>query len=284
MNSATLAVFSLALFLCATVCYGAALFLETPAAPSIPTRKQEPLKTTLWGRVLAWGGILVLFSSIGVWCVQMHRSPFASSFGTLIVSAWSMALLYGLLELKVKAPSLGAAMLSVVCLALFWGLVHAGGPIAESPMLSQRIVSLHVLATVLSFVLFALGGVCAALYLLQHRTLKKTPANGLFRRLPPLATLDTLSYRSVAFALPFLTLGLILGIAYIYRGGVPITPNWWLDPKTVVSFATWGLYIFYFSVRRLAGWSGVKLQYVLIAGLVAAIALYLIPGTTHKFL
>ena len=283
MNSTLLTVISLALFLCGAVCYGATLFLEAPAAPALPEHS-NPLKIALYGRLLLWGGILLEFAAIGIWCIQMHRSPFASNFGTLIITGWALALLYGLLELKTKLPALGAAILSVVSLILFWGLVHSGGPVAESPMLSQRIVSIHVMATVISFGLFAVGGACAGLYLWQNRTLKKTPAKGLFRRLPPLATLDTVSYRSVAFALPFLTLGLTLGIVYIYRGGVPVTPFWWLDPKTVVAFATWGLYIFYFTVRSAAGWRGVRLQYVLIAGLVAALALYLIPGTLHKFL
>ncbi len=284
MNSALLAIISLALFVLATVCYGAGLFIDAPSAPAIPGREGSSLHIAKFGRPLLWVGTSIQFFAIGFWCVQMHRSPFASSFGTLITTAFALALLYALVELRLRLPALGAATLAVVCLVDFWAMVHVGGPVAETPILSQRIVSVHVLSTVFSFGLFSLGGACAALYLIQHRTLKAHKDKSLFRKLPPLATLDTIAYQSVAFALPFLTLGLALGIAYIYRGGVPVAPMWWSDPKTVVSFATWLLYIFYLAARLAGGWRGVRLQYVLLLGLLAALALYLIPGSTHKFL
>jgi ABC-type uncharacterized transport system permease subunit len=282
MSSALLAAITLAFYIAAGACYGAVLFLDAPSAPSLGNRKAGTPRLARYGRPLLILGIVVHVAAIGVLCMHTHRSPFASEYGTLAVSAWAIALVYTVLDFRIKLPALGAVALLAACLMQFWGLVHARGPVAESPLLSQRIVSLHVLATVGSLALFALAGGCAGLYILQNRLLKAHDGKGLFRRLPALATLDSLAYHSVAFGLPLLTLGLSLGILYVYRSGMP-THAWWADPKTIVSFVVWLLYIVYLAARLAAGWRGVRLQYILLTGLLIAPALYAIPGPTHQF-
>ena len=282
MSPALLAAVTLAFYILAGACYGAVLFLDVPAAPTLGARKGSLPGIARYGRIPLLLGILAHVGVIGALCLSTHRSPFASEFGTLATTSWVIALIYAVLDFRVKMPALGAVSLLAACLTLFWGLVHAHGPVAETPLLSQRIVSLHVLATVASFALFALAGGCAGLYILQNRLLKAHNGKGLFRRLPPLATLDSVAYHAVAFGLPLLTLGLSLGILYVYRAGVPALA-WWADPKTIVSFVVWLLYIVYLSARLVAGWRGVRLQYILLVGLVIAPCLYLVPGPTHQF-
>ncbi len=282
MNSALLAALTLVLYMVAAACYGAVLFLDVAAAPTSAVPRAGVPSVARYGRPLLVLGIVMNILVIGALCITTHRSPFASGYGTLAVSAWAIALAYAALDFRIKLPALGSVTLLVACLMLFWGIIHARGPVADSPLLSQRIVSLHVLATVASFALFALAGACGGLYVLQNGQLKAHHGNNLFRRLPPLATLDSLAYHAVAYGLPLLTLGLSLGILYVYRSGLP-AHAWWADPKTVVSFVVWLLYIVYLVARIGAGWRGVRLQYILLAGLLIAPALYLVPGPTHQF-
>lgn len=282
MNSALLAAITLALYMIAAACYGAVLFLDASAAPPQAGRRGGVPGLARFGRPILLLGLCVHIAVIGALCIATHRSPFASEYGTLTVSALAIAVAYAALDFRVKLPALGSLSLLAACLMLFWGLVHVRGPVAESPLISQRIVSLHVLATVGSFALFALAGGCAGLYILQSRQLKAHNSKTLFRKLPPLATLDSVAYHAVAYGLPLLTLGLTTGILYIYRAGMPANA-WWLDPKTIVSFVVWLLYIAYLSARLAAGWRGVQLQYILLIGFAIAAALYVVPGPTHQF-
>ena len=48
-------------------------------------------------------------------------------------------------------------------------------------------------------------------------------------------------------------------------------------------FLAWLLYILYLTARLAAGWRGVRLQYILLIGLLIALALYAIPSTLHHF-
>lgn len=282
MSPTLLAALTLVLYMAAAAAYGAVFFLDSVAAP-LPAAPNRALPVTArYGRPLLLLGIIIQFFGIGVLCMATRRSPFAGEFGTLTVTSWAIAIIYAAIDFRIKLPALGSVSVLAACLTLFWGLIHSGGPIADAPQLSQRIVSLHVLATVGSLALFALAGSCAGLYILQNRQLKAHHGNHLFRRLPALATLDSIAFHAVAYGLPLLTLGLSLGILYIYRAGLP-THVWWLDPKTIVSFMVWLLYIVYLLARMGAGWRGVRLQYILLAGLLIAPALYLVPGPTHQF-
>lgn len=282
MNSALLSALSLALYLAAAVCYGAALFLRV-ASTAAPAARKTPTPLARAARYLLVGGLIIHFFAIGALCLQTHRSPFAGIYGTLSITAWLLALTYLGLDFRIRLPSLGAVTLAIVCVLFSWGMVHAGGPVADSPVLSQRVVTLHVLAIIASFGLFALGGGCAALYLLQNRQLKTHGHGGLFRRLPPLAKLDTLAYHSVSYGLPLLTVGLAMGIVTALQGRQGGAAAWITEPKVIVSFGIWLLYLIYIGARLGAGWRGVRLQYILLIGLLVALALYAIPSSLHRF-
>jgi ABC-type transport system involved in cytochrome c biogenesis permease subunit len=282
MTSAGLTLLAFALYLASAVCQGAVLFLRAPAAPSAQAGALPGVAR--FGRPLLLAGILAQFAAIGAWCVTTHLSPFASEYGTLAVTAWAIAVAYALFDFRARLPAVGSVALLTACLVLFWGVVHAHDPVVATPLSAGRIVSLHVLAILASFGLFAVAFGCAALYLLQNRLLKERAVNRLFRRLPPLATLDSVAYHAVAYALPLLTVGLALGIVREFgiRAHGPAF-GWLADPHTVVSLLTWLLYVGYLAARLAAGWRGVRLQYILLAGLPIVLALYAIPTSAHHF-
>lgn len=294
MSFGTLNAIALAFYILASVCYGAFVFLATPAAPITGKSKKadvssdtdsENAHSLRWtGRVLLLLGVLFQFAATGVWCVTMHRSPFASEYGTLSVLAWIIAVTFALIDLRRNLPAVGAIALPVACVILFWAMLHVHGPVADTTTLKSQIVSLHVLAILASYGLFALAFGCAALYLLQNRLLKQRAVNSLFHSMPPLASLDAIAYCSVAYALPLLTLGLGLGVADIFSKDSGATPSrWLLDAHTLASFGTWGLYVTYLGTRIGLGWRGIRPQYLLLVGLIVAIALYAIPSATHSF-
>ena len=283
MTPALLTALALLFYLGAAVCYGAVFFLLAPAAP-VPAERRPPPDAARFGRPLLMAGIAAQFAAIGFWCVTTHRSPFAGEFGTLAVMAWAIALSVALLDLRVKMPAVGAIALTVACAILFSAILEAHSPIAASREITGQAVNLHVLAILASYGLLAVAFGCAAIYLLQSRLLKRKQIHPALRRLPPLETLDRTAYHAVAYALPLLTLGLALGLVRVFGGGLHSPPAVWLsDPHNLSAFAPWLLYIGYLTARLAMGWRGVRLQYILIVGLLITLALYLIPSSSHRF-
>ena len=76
---------------------------------------------------------------------------------------------------------------------------------------SNVFLVLHVGLVLAAFAGFTLAAALAALYLWQERRLKRRATAILRVRAPSLATLDRLAARTVAVALPALTLGIVVG-------------------------------------------------------------------------
>ena len=273
-------ILALLLYAAAAAAYGAGLVLDARNAPVFDNRLRLPGLA----RPLLFTGIGVQVAATGAWCVNTHLSPFAAEYGTLSVLAWIMALALAAADLKYHITAVNAAALPIACLILFWGLLHADRTPDEALLLKSQAISVHVLCILTSLALFALAFGCACCYLLQHRLLKSRSVRPFLRRLPPLATLDTVAYQAIAFGLTLLAVGLGLGIVYMAKDKPWLTPLQWIfDPHNFIAFALLFLYGLYIAARLLFGWRGVRLQYILVAGLILAMALYIVPNVTHHF-
>lgn len=274
---------ALVFYILASICYGASLLLSSPMAPV--QEGEERNQFLMWGRLAVVPGIALQLGSTGCWCVLTHLSPFASKYGTLSVLAWTLAILFLFFDLRLRLRALGAVALPIILLFQTWGLLNAGRPAVDNRVIESQVISIHVMAIVVGIALFVLAFACACLYLLQNRLLKARRVGRPLRFLPPLATLDRVAYLSVAYGLPFLSLGLALGIAYLLthmRAGQSLL-LWFLDPHNFAAFLLWFIYAFYLLARLVWGWRGVRLQYVLVSGLPLMLVLYLLPSPTHRF-
>lgn len=275
MTEAALLIAAAVLYLLGSAAYGAFLFLRLPVL-------------ALSGRAATVLAVVLHTVAIGVHCARTHQTPFTTPAETLSASAWAIALAYLALEvvLKPKPTALGAVALPAAFLCLFAGaLLPTTVPTALSPatpLLSSRLVSLHILAILFAFGLLVLAFGCAALYLAQHRMLKrKRLAGSLFGKLPPLASLDHLAFALVAFAFPLLTVGLAAGVVEVLAGG--FGGHWGADPVVLTSVVTWLVYGVYLALHVLAQWRGPRANYLLLGGLAAALVTYFVPTTAHRF-
>ena len=83
---------------------------------------------------------------------------------------------------------------------------------ARSSSYGNLFLVLHVGFVLAAFAGFTLAAALAGLYLWEERRLKRRAADILRLRLPPLASLERLTWRTIAVSLPLLTLGLVAGI------------------------------------------------------------------------
>jgi len=250
-------------YLLGSVAYGAHLLLRQPAL-------------AFAGRLATIVAVLLHTVAIGLHCARTHQTPFTTPAETLSASAWAVALAYLALELllRPKPTALGAVALPAAFLCLFAGaFLHSAQPAALTPampLLNSRLISLHILAILFAFGLLVLAFGCAALYLAQHRMLKrKRLRGGLFGLLPPLASLDQLAFALVAFAFPLLTIGLAAGVIEALAGG--FGSRWGADPMVLTSVVTWLVYGVYLALHGLAQWRGPRANYLLLGGLLAAL-------------
>jgi ABC-type transport system involved in cytochrome c biogenesis permease subunit len=118
-------------------------------------------------------------------------------------------------------------------------------------------IFLHVALLLAAYAALVISLVASLLYLIQERRLKqKSPA---LSWLPPLETTDQIALKSLLFGLPCMTAGLLVGslIAQITVGA-----SYFRDPKILLAFAMWLVYVAMIHIRRIAGLRGRRAVYL----------------------
>ncbi|MGO8671846.1 MAG: inner membrane protein YpjD [Capsulimonadaceae bacterium] len=273
LSESALTVLAAVGYLIAGVAYSAFVLLRTPRLAWI-------------GRWAAVVGVAGHTAAIGIHCSDTHRTPLLTPGETLSASAWAIVLVYVVLDftLKQRPAALGAVSQAVAFLCLFAGAVlhrTAHGRHVAATKIDDGLISLHIVAILFAFGLLVLAFGCAVLYLAQHRMLKKKRSGGLFGKLPPLAAIERLSFGLVSFAFPLLTLGILAGAIRAVGGG--LSHGWLADPIVLLSEATWLVYGLYLCLHVLADLRGPRAAYLLIGGLIFALATYFVPSAVHRF-
>jgi cytochrome c-type biogenesis protein CcsB len=156
------------------------------------------------------------------------------------------------------------------------------GPLV--PALNSYWLKIHVVAAILASGIYLVSAVTTVLFLVkdrwEHRLAEVAAGRaevsaamrnrgGIVMKLPSAASLDTLTYRLIAFGFPVWTFAVIAGAIWAEAAW---GRYWGWDPKETWSFITWVCYAAYLHARATAGWRGKKAAAV---SLVAFTALFI---------
>jgi ABC-type uncharacterized transport system permease subunit len=228
-----------------------ALFAYGEAAVAFVGEARRP---GIAGRFATWGVRLGWLVQTALLVVQASRSDgfaWTSWGGVLNLFVWLVVGAYLIWGCRARFRLLGLAVIPPAAALL--ALAHAGGgtrAAARHTDYGSLFLALHVGLVLAAFAGFTLAAALAALYLWQERRLKRR-ARGILRvRVPSLSALDELVARTIAVALPILTLGIGVGIGRLVQSGGSFSA------VVVVTLATWGVYGAFLVLRYWAGWRG----------------------------
>ena len=215
------------------------------------------------GRIATWSvriGWLLHTALLVVQAVRAEGFPGSSWAGSLNLFVWLLASVYLVWGCRARFRLLGLAVMPLA--ALLFAVAALGGAreTAEPAAYSTVFLVAHVGLVTAAFAGFTVAAALAGLYLWQERRLKRREAR-LFRRpAPSLVALDDLAARTVAVALPALTLGIGVGLVRLATaGGEP-------DALMAVTAVAWIVYVALLLLRRGAGWRGRRAAYLALAG------------------
>ncbi|WP_263352063.1 cytochrome C assembly family protein [Acidicapsa acidisoli] len=138
----------------------------------------------------------------------------------------------------------------------------------------------HIAFLLAAYASLAFSMVASFLYLVQERRLKRHLVGGhghslshpsqTTRRmghpigfsgefLPPLDTLERIAHATLLFGFPCMTLGLFVGSLLAQES---VGPAYFFDPKVLLSFGMWILYVVLLYIRRSAGLRGRRAAYL----------------------
>lgn len=227
-------------------------------------------------------GAIFHFVSLVESAMELGRLTPASASETESLLAFLIMAFFLAVWLKYRTLSPGILIFPLVFLLTFMSAIGPQSPEFSSPLLRRGWIFLHVALVFLGYAALVLSAVASLLYLLQERSLKSKQPGVLMGRMPALEVIDEIGYRSLLFGFPFMTLGLIAGLAIAkLQFGV----GSFLDPKVLLSLLAWGVYMVLVYTRWTAGWRGRKAAmlstFAFLAALGAWIANYF--SSMHRF-
>jgi ABC-type transport system involved in cytochrome c biogenesis permease subunit len=226
-------------------------------------RPGRAARFAVWGVRIGW---LAQTALLGVQAARAEGFPWTTWAGSLNLFVWLVVGSYLVWGCRSHFRLLGLAVMPIV-VALFALAWAAGGAGAHRRSeLGDVFLAFHVGLVLAAFAGFTLAAGLAGLYLWQERRLKRRSPGLLRQRAPSQEALDRLSARTIAVAVPALTLGLAVGLARLgLEGGR-------FDALMGVALAVWAAYAGFLFLRFEIGWRGRRSAYLALAGIVLVIA------------
>ncbi|MBI3664738.1 MAG: cytochrome c biogenesis protein CcsA [Acidobacteria bacterium] len=210
----------------------------------------------------------------------LGRFPVANIHQSASVVGLLITLLFLAVYWRYKYESLAVFIFPIVFVCTL--IASLGHPVEpwSSPVLRSSWLFVHVVLALLGYAALFVTCVAAVMYLIQERELKSRKPRAFYYRLPPLGALDDLAYKTLAIGFVLITLGLITGSFWAL---VEWGTRWVVDPKIILAFVTWGIYLLMIFTRWTIGWRGRKAAYFAIVGFCCAALTWIVDSGVHSF-
>ncbi len=241
-------------------------------------------KIALGGNFFAYLGLLAHTVALGLRWYESYellgadgRAPLSNLYESVVFFAWSIVLVYMLIDWKYKQRAIGAFVIPFAFLGMTWGQLYLSDAIDPLvPALQSNWLTYHVITCFLGYAAFAVACGVSIMYLIKAGKEEKSdgdsPAGGILSLFPSTKILDDINYKSIMIGFPLLSLGIITGAAWAnYAWGT----YWSWDPKETWSLIVWFIYAAFLHARFTRGWAGKRAAILSIVGFAATIFCYL---------
>jgi cytochrome c-type biogenesis protein CcsB len=237
-------------------------------------KKTIPARLATWVVILGVGGNTagIVLRWVESYRLGFGHAPLSNLYESLVFFAWTISVIYLVIERRYENQTIGAFAAPLAFLALAYASL--------SPNISDRIQPLlpalksnwliaHVIACFIGYAAFAIAFGISIMYIFKQRD--SGAANGLLDRLPDSAVLDELTHQLVMFGFLFLTAGIITGAVWANSAW---GRYWGWDPKETWSLITWFVYAILLHARMMRGWRGKRIAVISIVGFAAVMFTY----------
>ena len=190
-------------------------------------------RAATWGVRLGW---LAQTALLAAQVIGADGFAWSSWAGTLNLFVWFVVGTYLIWGCRPRFRLLGLTVMPLAFSLFVVARIGGGTNTGVGSHYGDLFLVLHVGMLTAAFAGFTLAAGLAALYLWQERRLKGRAPDILKMRLPPLASLEFLAWRTILVSLPLLTLGLAIGVIRQQRDGGSF------DEREIMTLVAWVVY------------------------------------------
>jgi len=233
----------------------------------------------VFGRLASWVtglGFLAHAAAIVLRWVESYRlgighAPLSNMYESLVFFAWTVILLYLIIEWRTKNRTLGAFVAPLAFLAMAYASFSTDNAIKPLvPALKSNWLISHVITCFFGYAAFGLSFGLSIMYLLK-RLDSRDKHNMFLNLIPGKGILEDLNYQMVVIGFLMLTLGIITGSVWAHSAW---GSYWTWDPKETWSLITWLIYAAVIHSRLVRGWQGKKIAILCFIGFACVLFTY----------
>ena len=225
------------------------------------------------------GGVVVETAAIGMRWYESYqmgigRAPLTNLYESLAFFAWTIAVIYLVLERKFKIKTVGAFVAPFPFLIMAYAALNPNDIQPLVPALKSNWLISHVVSCFVGYAAFAVSFCVSVLYFIKVGAESRSPKSGVsfWGFLPSSSALDEIGYKTIAIGFPLLTIGIVTGA---FWANVAWGTYWSWDPKETWSLIVWLIYAAYLHARITRGWRGKRAAILSIVGFAATLFCYL---------
>jgi cytochrome c-type biogenesis protein CcsB len=202
------------------------------------------------------------------------HAPLSNLYESLVFAAWSIMLIYLVLEFRTKERVLGVFPSLFAFLAMAYASFSTGIDSKIQPLLpalkSNWLIA-HVITCFLGYAAFAISAGISILYLVRKAQTGNPHPKGIFAMIPEPRKLDELNHQMVLFGFLWLSIGIITGSVWANSAW---GTYWSWDPKETWSLITWFIYAAVLHARTMQGWKGSRVAWLSMMGFACVLFTY----------
>ena len=221
-----------------------------------------------WGVRVGWMLQTVL---LALQAARTEGFPWDTWAGSLNLFVWLVVSAYLFWGCRPRYRLLGLAVMPLAAVLFLVAGLGGGTEAGKDSNYGNLFLTLHVGFVLAAFAGFTLAAALAALYLWEERRLQRRSADILRLKLPPLTTLERVTWQAIAISLPLLTVGLAIGIVRLLQHGGSV------DALIVATILAWLVYSAFVALRP----TGRAAAYMALAGFAVVIVVRIALAGTH---
>lgn len=227
-------------------------------------------------------GVLVNSIGIGLRWIESYEQgigyiPLSNMYESLVFFAWSIAVVYLAIEYIYKTRYLGSYIVSFAFIAMAYASFSTEFSKDIKPLLpalQSNWLAAHVITCFIGYAAFTIAGGLALLYLCRRFGLAgkgRENSRASEKTRTDLQQLDTIIHKMIMFGFLWLTAGIVTGAVWANSAW---GTYWSWDPKETWSLITWFIYALALHARYTRGWSGTRMAWVALVGLLSVVFTY----------
>ncbi|MBI4436191.1 MAG: cytochrome c biogenesis protein CcsA [Candidatus Omnitrophica bacterium] len=177
---------------------------------------------------------------LGFFLFKEGRLPTAGIFEATTFFAWAVVWASYLSTFRYRIQVLGAFVLPLVFFLILVASLNVHQKVFWNGSFSTFYFGLHTALLFVSYAAFALTFITGFMYLVLERQIKQKTTGRFYRGLPSLDVLEEANGRFLTLGVFLYSLGILFGLLWT-RATVGFSIGY--DPKVIVSFLTWALYV-----------------------------------------